>query len=430
MKKLKRIVANTIIKVEKFFDFVYEIFMEVFRKYYLQIVFAVIFLVSLLVRLAFLDYLSGDMNGALLPWFNFLKGNGGFKAMQTYPWDPSLISKPGDYPVAYINVLALLSYLPIAGIEVIKYSSIIFDYILAFGAIAIIRLFNKNWSFSLISFTVFVFFPTSILNSALWGQADQMYVGLVVWTLYLLLKNKHFSAMILLGLALAIKLQTSFFLPVLIFMWLNKKFKLRLFIIMFFTMFATFIPSYIVGAPFEMPFNMYLLQLTGLYKSANYGAGSIYAFFEFGRLKDGINAGAGLLGAFAAIGMTLFALFHYKVAATRKNIIYVAVLFSLISPFVLPHMHERYFYMADAFVILYVLVYRRKYWLGLLMSFSSVLTYSHFLMGGYIFKFLDQDSVRLAASINLFLIVYLIYEAPKILEKYEVTTNDVKVTMA
>ena len=53
------------------------------------------------------------------------------------------------------------------------------------------------------------------------------------------------------------------------------------------------------------------------------------------------------------------------------------------------------------------------------MSFSSVLTYSHFLMGGYIFKFLDQDSVRLAASINLFLIIYLIYEAPKILEKYE-----------
>lgn len=416
MKQLKTSLHNIISKIDNFFDYIYEAFIKFFRKHYVWLVFAVLFIISFLMRIVFLDYLSGDMNGALLPWFNFLKAHGGFKALQTYPWDSSLISKPGDYPVAYINILALLSYLPLDGIVAIKLSSILFDYVLAFGAVMLIRLFNKDWYFSLISFAVLIFFPTSILNSALWGQADQMYVALVVWTLYFLVKDKHFWAMILLGLAIAIKLQTSFFLPVLIFMWLNKKFKLRYFLVMLLAVFVTFLPSYIAGAPFAMPFDMYKLQVTGLYKSANYGSGSIYAFFEFAGLKNGINKGFGILGAFIAIGITLLVLFHHKIAATSKNIIFVAVIFSLISPFFLPHMHERYFYMADVFVLIYVLIYRRKYWLGLLMSFSSVLAYTHFLMGGYIFTFLGQDSVRLAAMINLFIIIYLIYEAPKILE--------------
>lgn len=406
-------------KIDAYSNTAFDGFMNFFRKYYLILVFAAIFALSFLVRWVFIPYLSGDMYGALLPWFNFLKQNGGFKALGTYPWSPSVISKPGDYPVAYINILALLSYLPLDGIMSIKLSSMLFDYILAFGIIKIIRLWNKNNYFSLVSFIVLVFFPTSILNSALWGQADQMYVGLVVWTLYFLIRKKHGWAMLLLGLAIAIKLQTTFFLPVLVFLWLNKEFKLRSLIILFAAIFLTFIPSYIAGAPFKMPFDMYKLQVTGLYKNANYGAGSIYAFFEFSSLKEGINKGAGVLVAFTAIGVALLVLFHHKIPATPKNTIYVSVLFSLLSPFVLPHMHERYFYMADAFVILYVLIYKRKYWLALLMSFSSVLAYTHFLMGGYIFKFLGQDSVRLAALINLFLIIYLVYEAPKVLEKKE-----------
>lgn len=420
MKTLKNIFLSIIHAIDTFCEKVYDGFMKFFRRFYLWIVLLVIVVVSFLVRWSFKDYLSGDMYYSLLTWFNYLKGNGGFTALATYPWNEMGLIKAGDYPVAYINILALLSYLPMEGIHSIKLTSILFDYLLAIGALLLIRTFNKNNFFSLISFTILIFFPTSVLNSSLWGQCDQMYVALVVWTLYLLIKNKQGVAMLFLGIALALKLQTSFFLPVLVFMWLNKRFKIRYVLVLALAFFATFLPSYIAGAPFRMPFDMYKLQLTGLYKGQNYGAGSIYAFFEFSKLRDGINAGAGILFAFIAIGVTLLYLFHYKVPATNKNLVYVSVLFSLISPFVLPHMHERYFYMADAFLIIYVLVYKRKYAFAALMSFSSVLAYTHFLMGDYIFKFLGQDSVRLAAGINLALIIALILEAPKVLEKEEI----------
>lgn len=433
MKTFKTKWQNVNTKIESFFNMLYEGFMKFFRKHYLWLVFVVVLIASVIVRVAFFYYISGDMRYALLTWFNYLKANGGFKALGTYPWKETGITKPGDYPVAYINLLALLSYFPIEGHISIKITNIICDYLLAFGVILLIREFNKNWFFSLISFTVLVFFPTSILNSAVWGQCDQLYVALIVWTLWLLLKDKHFLAMIVLGLATATKLQTTFFLPVLIFMWLNKKFKLRYFLVMFLAMFLTFIPSYIAGAPFSMPFEMYKLQISGLYKDANYGAGSIYAFFEFNKFYEGINAGAGLFVAFIAIGITLLFLYHYKVPATPKNIIFVSVLFSLVSPFFLPHMHERYFYMADVFLILYVLIYKRKYLCAVLMSFSSVLTYTHFLTGQYIFKFLDKDCVRLAALINLGLMIALIIDAKNVLEKdadpaqLETTSEETKI---
>lgn len=403
--------------IERFTNFLYTHFMTFFRKHYLWLVFAVILVLSFIVRYAFLPFLSGDMGNFLSPWFEYLRANGGFKAMGTYPWDTTVISQPGDYPVGYFNLLALLSYLPGDGVTLIKLSSIFFDYVLAFAALGIIRTFSKNKFLQLIAFTCLVFFPTSILNSAVWGQADQLYVSLIVLTILLLVKKKPLWAMIPLGLALSVKIQTTFFLPVLVFMWLNKKFKLRYFLLAFLVTFMTFVPSYLAGAPFNMPFSMYVNQVTSMYRNANYGSGSLYAFFEMGVFKDGINAGADLALATTLIGITLLFLFHYKVPATSKNIVYVATLFSLVSPFVLPHMHERYFYFADVMLIIYVFVYRRKYFFAFLMSFSSLLTYTHFLSGQYIFKFLGTDSVRLAALINLALIVLVAIDGRHVLLK-------------
>lgn len=410
-------VKSVLQKVDCFLERVNDGFLKFFRKHYIWIVFFVIFVGSLVVRIAFFPFISGDMRHALLTWFNYLKSNGGFKALRTYPWDTSVITKPGDYPVAYINLLALLSYLPGEGVNLIKSSSIIFDYVLAFGALFIVREFNKNKFLSLITFTVFVFFPTSVLNSSIWGQADQMYAALIVWSLWLLFKDKPRLATVPLGFALAVKLQAVFFIPVLIFMWLAKRFKLRHLLYLPLVMFMTFLPSYLAGAPFKMPFEMYNEQINTLYRNANYGAGSVYAFFEMWQFRDGINNYAGVVSAFIVVGVTLLFLYHYEIPATNKNLVFVTTLFALVVPFVLPHMHERYFYLADAFVILYVIVYRRKYVLAVLMSFSSVLAYTHFLTGEYIFKFLNTDSVRLAALLNLAIIITLIYDAGKVLEK-------------
>ncbi len=167
-----------------------------------------------------------------------------------------------------------------------------------------------------------------------------------------------------------------------------------------------------------MPFKAYINQM-GLYMNANYGAGSIYAFLEMTSLKDCFNKGFNIILALMLVLIMMFVIYYKKIAATPKNIIYVASLFALLCPFVLPHMHERYFFMADMLILIYVFVYQKQYYLAALMIFSSFNNYTHFLTGEYIFKFLGQDCVRLSALINLIILVMLLKELPKLERQVE-----------
>lgn len=378
-----------------------------FRKHLLLIVFLFVTIVALIARTAFINYTSGDMACPLIPWFNYLRENGNFKALGNYPnWEIYLsngIKVPCDYPVSYINILAFLSLFSSNAIATIKWSTFIADILLALGVLFIVHYFTKNKFISLISYICVLFAPSVFANSALWGQCDQTYVAIIVWAFYLLLKEKNCLASILIGLAISLKLQSVFFLPFLVFLWLNKKYRMGNLLIIFVTIFITFIPSYIAGAPFVMPFNAYINQM-GLYPNVNYGSASMYAFLEMTKNNEVFSLSFALI----IILLVLFVFYYKKVTCTKKNMVYVAAFFALICPFVLPHMHERYFFMADIFILIYVFVFKKQYYLAALMIFSSVNNYTHFLTGAYIFKFLDQDCVRLSALINLFIIIKLI----------------------
>jgi Gpi18-like mannosyltransferase len=56
--------------------------------------------------------------------------------------------------------------------------------------------------------------------------------------------------------------------------------------------------------------------------------------------------------------------------------------FALLSPFLLPRMHERYFYSADVLSILYAFYFPRRWFVPLLVIGSSFLSYLPFLFGG------------------------------------------------
>lgn len=381
-----------------------------FRKHLLLIVFIVLTILALVARTSFINYVSGDMYCPLIPWFNYFR-EFGFKALGTYPnWNIVLengTKVPCDYPVSYMNILAFLSLFSSNAIMTIKWSCFIADIALAIGVGLITYHFSKNKYTSLIAYVITLFAPSVFANSAIWGQCDQLYVAIIVFAFLLILKKHNCWASFLIGIAISLKLQSVFFLPFIVYLWLNKKYRLWNIFIIFVGAFITFIPSYIAGAPFMMPLEAYANQM-GLYMNANYGSGSMYAFLEMASLKDFFNNGFNIIFAFCVIAFTLFVLYFNKIECNEKNMTYIATLFAIVCPFVLPHMHERYFFMADIFVLIYVLVFKRKYYLAPLMIFSSFNNYTHFLTGEYIFKFLGQDCVRLSALINLFIIISLI----------------------
>lgn len=388
----------------------FEVFINFFRKHILLIVFIVLTIAALIMRIMFFQYLSGDMNSFLIPWFNFFKENGNLLALAKLNECPN-----NDYFYGYNTLLAMSSYSNGAPINIIKTISLTFDFALAVGVALIAYHFSKNKVTALIAYLATIFAPTVFANSAIWGQCDQIYTCIVVYALYLILKQKNIWATLVLGVAFGFKIQTIFIIPLLGFMWLNKKYRIWNLLLIPLGFFITILPSYLCGASFTAPFEVFSKQF-GEYQAMNYGSGSMYAFMEMGLLKECFNNGTAIIFALVIELFVMFILFYNKVECNDKNIIYVGTLYVLLTPFVLPHMHERYFFMADIFILIYVIVHKKHYYLAPLMIFSSINTYTHFLTGEYIFKFLGQDCVRLSALINTFILIILFKDLKNIIK--------------
>ena len=393
----------------KFTEKLFDGFIKFFRKHILLIVLIVLSVFALVMRILFFDYVSGDMGSFLIPWMNYFKNNGHFLALRDMTQCPN-----ANYLYGYYNLLALVSYFNGRPIDLIKSISVFFDFALAIGVALVTYHYSKSKTTFTVSYLIVLFAPTVFANSAIWGQCDQIYVCLIVYAFLLILKKHNVIATLILGISLGFKLQTIFILPLLGFMWLNKKYRIFNLFLLPIGFMITALPSYLVGGSFVAPFVAIGLQL-GQYSDLNYGSGSMYAFMEMYYIKECFNKGTAIILALAIMLFVMFVLFYKKVECNEKNILYVATLYALLAPFVLPHMHERYFFMADIFILLYDIVHKKQYYLAPLMIFSSINTYTHFLtFGEYIFKFLGQDSVRLSALINLFILIIMLLNMKKL----------------
>ena len=188
----------------------------------ITIVFMVaITILALVVRYLCLPGISGDMEQYLIPWFETLKENGGLSA---------LAMELGDYNVPYLTILAMLTYLPFSSVTLIKGVSIFFDFALAISSCMLVSKCTGEKGKEtkmVLSYTILLFSPLVILNSAYWGQCDSIFGTFLILTLVFLIKEKYPIAFIFMGCAFAFKLQAVFLLPVLVLWYVySKKFSI------------------------------------------------------------------------------------------------------------------------------------------------------------------------------------------------------------
>lgn len=379
--------------------------------------------IAILVRYAVFPYISWDLHSFI---FNWIKGfrNDGFEYLGHYG---------GDYPPAYMLILFFISLFPAGNniynygrsdisaplndIFLVKSVSILFDILLAVGVLLLVyKISKKNKMVSFIAFAVVLFLPTAILNSSFWGQIDSIYVTFVIYALVLILYGKQRVGFFIFGLSIAVKLQGIFFLPVIGVLWLNKKVKLRYLFYSFCAMLLTFIPCYAAGGSFMFPFMKYLTLMTE-YDKLNYNSGSLYAFLENATFFNAntsnnykIISTSGLLLAAAILLSTMFILYKKNIKMTEENIIKISALFAMLAPFVLPFMHERYFFLGDIFIIVFAVIRPRKSYLAVLEQGASLITISIYLFGAYFISTIGASNTKIAAVLNLFVIVMLFYD--------------------
>ena len=122
-------------------------------------------------------------------------------------------------------------------------------------------------------------------------------------------------------------------------------------------------------------------------------------------------------------GILVFYLYQKKFELNFDNLILLALVFSLFTPFFMTHMHERYFYLADVFAFIYVFMRKKGLFICLLINFASIICCFWNVLRGYgepnmVIPF---EHFRVGAILNLVAVVLLIIELIKIKGNVEQT---------
>ena len=300
--------------------------------------------VAFLVRLYWFDWQSGDYTIYLEPWFTQLKDNGGLAALK----DPI-----GDYNVSYLFLMALLTYLPIQPLYSIKLLSCLADFVLAIYAARIGNRLGGKWT-GLCLYAVFLFWPEFVLNSGAWAQCDAIYSAALVSCLYYLMAERPAKASVAFGVAVAFKLQAVFFGPVILLCLLKRKLKIRHLPLMVLPYVLFLIPPALAGRKILEMLTIYFKQ-TGTYSSSlSMNAPALLRILPdtlSEPIQKGIAYTAILVCGVLVLATLWWAFRKWSVISDHELLLFSAFILFLV-PYLLPYMHERYFYPAMCMILL------------------------------------------------------------------------------
>jgi len=340
------------------------------------------------------DYRTGDYNSFLVHWVEYFRLNGGFAGLS---------GSVGNYNLPYLYFLAAFSYIDMPDLYLIKLLSVFFDLILAWGAARLVYRFTDNRMAVMAAFMATLYLPTVYLNGALWGQCDSIYAAFALWSVVFALDEKPWLSVISVALSFAFKLQAVFIMPVfLIFLFAGKMkwYHLAAFPA---TYALTAIPAVMAGRPFMDAIMLYFNQAETVGSSLNYNSPSVFAFVPWNaEVNTALLTELGIVAAFLFLFLLYLHCWLRRDSLDDKALLICTVLTVVAVPYLLPHMHDRYFFIADVLSLVLAFVIP---WLGfcpVLVSFASLLGYHAYLK----MRFLLPMSYGAAAL--LFVIVSLL----------------------
>lgn len=293
---------------------------------------------ALFLRVLLLDHATLDYQNFLAHWVEHFRANGGFAALK----DPI-----GDYNVPYLYLLALLSYLPIPDLYGIKLFSILFDVLLAWGGLRLARQLTKKESPPLMVFTVLLLLPTVVLNGACWGQCDSIWGALCLSALACVLEDRPIPSLAFLALAFSFKLQAIFIIPLWCALWFTGRVKFRHLFVFPCVFLLSIIPALLMGKPVRDILSIYLNQAGNSvsWKTINYNSPSVFALFPYQWDPAPWIPKTAIGLAFLFMLAVLTFLFFHRKQTDNLSLVLAGAALSLGIPFLLPYMHERYFFL-------------------------------------------------------------------------------------
>ena len=351
---------------------------------------------AVLARVVMLDYNSADYDSFLSGWIEAFR-KGGFRMLG---------ENVGDYNLIYQYVLLLISFSSLSDLYLIKLFTILFDYLLAHAMMRAARIFAGKRA-ELPVFLIMLILPTALIEGAFWGQCDSVYAFFVIMSLCDLKTGHPWRSAAFLAVAFAFKLQTIFVFPVVLLALIHREYRPRHALAFFGMYFVTLIPALCAGRSLPDALSVYANQSMGqYYHRLTYNAPNLYNFFpmlEFAntqeytwmRFIEGINnktqnqyLNMDLFpqlqhaALYACIILVLIVVIYWLTHAQEIRpdmTLQFALFFAIFLPFVMPKIHDRYFYIADILSILYAFRYKDRTYVPFLVICASFMSYMVFL---------------------------------------------------
>lgn len=371
-------------------EMVEKIHQRVNSSIWIAILLVIVLLVPLvIVWVMMFPFISDDMAHFLIPWLDFIEAHGYWHAF-AYNF--------ADYTPAYLYFLLLISYTRNASsVILIKVFSIVGDLAMAAVVFKIVNIKIKDRFLSIFAGLLALYSPMVWLNSALWGQCDGLLTFFLLVFVWMLIREKPGWAMLAFSIALAFKLQAILFAPLIGVLLFRKKIPWWTLVLIPVVYFISVLPAWLAGRSIWDLLTIYLAQ-SSRYTRLSMNAANLYIFITGNDLPiwpEMIAAGIGMAAYF--LGGLRKAL---KISPVSLIAMSVSVLFFM--PFLLPRMHERYFYLAAVMAVI-LAFYRKDFiWLAVALHVSTIVSYFPFLFDfGVIW-------VQIGAIINLISMIILV----------------------
>ena len=308
---------------------------------------------------------TGDMVKFFVPWMAAVQERG----------LASISSEFAGYTPPYIYLMYAASWLvpwvgPPAAIKLINLP---FIAILALAIYQIVLFSSGRQSRAAAAAAVVCVAPTPLVNGFAWGQADCIFTSFLALFVLFAIKRAPVAAASMFGVSLAFKPQGIFLLPLLLYLILSKHMRVWHLVFLPLVYLAMMVPAAIAGRPW--------LELVTVY------SGPFQAFSELAiqapnpwRIVGSLHlvdyptglvigsAAAGLAGLVIAVGAL-------RLERNSSTIVLIAALSGALMPYLLPKMHDRYFFVADIMTLTVAFVIPRLWVTAPLFQVGSLLSY-------------------------------------------------------
>lgn len=329
----------------------------------------------LLGKISLLDYVSDDYSIFLSGWIYEYSQMGLIEGLGTYI--------ASDYTPPYLYLLQLISRVDNYPWQyLVKAIPIAFEILMGYALCKLVSLQKPGEGAQLMTFHIASILPTVVFNGAYWGQCDVIYTSLCLMAVYMGLTKRSARSMIFFGMALSFKLQTVFFLPVMLPLWLRKDIKLRHLVLIPTAYMTMMVPALLGGKSLRHVLTVYLQQ-ADQYNLITMNAPNLYQFLpdlDKEMLYSMFGPMAMMLG-FAIVMIMCAVLCVHRDRMTVDVSLLACLLMLSGMPFFLPKMHERYMFGADVLSLVLAVYAPRRIALPLCFGFASYAAYTAGLAG-------------------------------------------------